>query len=119
MAVRHAVRLNGLTGIALTKLDVLTGLPKIRVCTAYQAGAKLLRHFPASLKVMESLEPVWEEFEGWQEPVSGARSIADLPANARRYMERLEELVETEIVIASIGPDRDQTIIIKNPFDAR
>ena len=119
VAVRHAVRLNGLTGIALTKLDVLTGLPKIRVCTAYQAGAKLLRHFPASLKVMESLEPVWEEFEGWQEPVSGARSIADLPANARRYMERLEELVETEIVIASIGPDRDQTIIIKNPFDAR
>ena len=119
VAVRHAVRLNGLTGIALTKLDVLTGLPKIRVCTAYQAGAKLLRHFPASLKVMESLEPVWEEFEGWQEPVSGARSVADLPANARRYMERLEELVETEIVIASIGPDRDQTIIIKNPFDAR
>ena len=119
VAVRHAVRLNGLTGIALTKLDVLTGLPKIRVCTAYQAGAKLLRHFPASLKVMESLEPVWEEFEGWQEPVSGARNIADLPANARRYMERLEELVETEIVIASIGPDRDQTIIIKNPFDAR
>ncbi len=118
VAVRHAVRLNGLTGIALTKLDVLTGLPKIRVCTAYQAGARLLRHFPASLKVMESLEPVWEEFEGWQEPVSGARSVADLPANARRYMERLEELVETEIVIASIGPDRDQTILIKNPFDA-
>ena len=117
VAVRHAVRLNGLTGIALTKLDVLTGLPKIRVCTAYQAGARLLRHFPASLKVMESLEPVWEEFEGWQEPVSGARSVADLPANARRYMERLEELVETEIVIASIGPDRDQTILIKNPFD--
>ena len=119
VAVRHAVRLNGLTGIALTKLDVLTGLPKIRVCTAYQAGARLLRHFPASLKVMESLEPVWEEFEGWQEPVSGARSVADLPANARRYMQRLEELVETEIVIASIGPDRDQTILIKNPFDAR
>ena len=118
VAVRHAVRLNGLTGIALTKLDVLTGLPKIHVCTAYQAGARLLRHFPASLKVMESLEPVWEEFEGWQEPVSGARSVADLPANARRYMERLEELVETEIVIASIGPDRDQTILIKNPFDA-
>ena len=118
VAVRHAVRLNGLTGIALTKLDVLTGLPKIRVCTAYQAGARLLRHFPASLKVMESLEPVWEEFEGWQEPVSGARSVADLPANARRYMQRLEELVETEIVIASIGPDRDQTILIKNPFDA-
>ena len=118
VAVRHAVRLNGLTGIALTKLDVLTGLPKIRVCTAYQAGARLLRHFPASLKVMESLEPVWEDFEGWQEPVSGARTVADLPANARRYMERLEELVETEIVIASIGPDRDQTILIKNPFDA-
>ena len=118
VAVRHAVRLNGLTGIALTKLDVLTGLPKIRVCTAYRAGTALLHHFPASLKVMESLEPVWEEFEGWQEPVSGARSVGDLPANARRYMERLEELVETEIIITSIGPDRDQTILIRNPFDA-
>ena len=117
VAVRHAVRLNGLTGIALTKLDVLTGLPTIRVCTAYRSGQKLLHHFPASLKVMESVEPVWEEFEGWREPVSGARSAADLPLNARRYMQRLEELVDTEIVIASVGPDRDQTILIKNPFD--
>ncbi len=119
VAVRHAVRLSGLTGLALTKLDVLTGSPRIRVCTAYRAGGKLLRHFPASLKVMETLEPVWEEFPGWQEPVTGARSVADLPANARRYMERLEELVETEIVIVSVGPDRDQTILLKNPFDAR
>lgn len=119
VAVRHAVRLNGLTGIALTKLDVLTGLPKIRVCTAYRTGTTWLRHFPASLRVMESLEPVWEEFEGWQEPVSGARSVSDLPANARRYMQRLEELMETEIVITSVGPDRDQTILIRNPFDAR
>ncbi|MCY4488227.1 MAG: adenylosuccinate synthase [Deltaproteobacteria bacterium] len=119
VAVRHAVRLNGLTGLALTKLDVLTGSPRIRVCTAYRVGGKLLRHFPASLKVMETLEPVWEEFPGWQEPVTGARRVADLPANARRYMERLEELVETEIVIVSVGPDRDQTILLKNPFDAR
>ena len=119
VAVRHAVRLNGLTGIALTKLDVLTGLPTVRVCTAYRSGRKLLHHFPASLKVMESVEPVWEEFEGWREPVSGARSVADLPLNARRYMQRLEELVDTEIVIASVGPDRDQTILIKNPFDRR
>ncbi|MDE0342405.1 MAG: adenylosuccinate synthase [Deltaproteobacteria bacterium] len=119
VAVRHAVRLNGLTGLALTKLDVLTGSPRIRVCTAYRVGGKLLRHFPASLKVMETLEPVWEEFPGWQEPVTDARSVADLPANARRYMERLEELVETEIVIVSVGPDRDQTILLKNPFDAR
>lgn len=118
VAVRHAVRLNGLTGVALTKLDVLTGLPRIQACTAYRSGGKLLRHFPASLKVMESLEPVWEEFEGWQEPISGARSVADLPLNARRYMQRLEELVETEVVIASVGPDRDQTILIKDPFDA-
>ena len=118
VAVRHAVRLNGLTGIALTKLDVLTGLPKVRVCTAYRTEDGLLHHFPASLKVMESAEPVWEEFDGWQEPITGARGVADLPANARRYMERLEELVETEIVITSVGPDRDQTILIKNPFDA-
>ena len=119
VAVRHAVRLNGLTGIALTKLDVLTGLPTIRVCTAYRSGQRLLHHFPASLKVMESVEPVWEEFEGWQEPVAGARGVADLPLNARRYMQRLEELVDAEIILASVGPDRDQTILIKNPFDSR
>ena len=119
VAVRHAVRLNGLTGLALTKLDVLTGSPRIRVCTAYRVGGRLLRHFPASLRVMENLEPVWEEFPGWQEPVTGARTVADLPANARRYMKRLEELVETEIVIVSVGPDRDQTILLKNPFDSR
>ena len=116
VAVKHAVRLNGLTGIALTKLDVLTGLPKIKMCTAYQAGGKLLHHFPASLKVMGSVEPVWEEFEGWQEPISSARNVADLPDNARRYMKRLEDLLETRVVIVSVGPDRDQTILLRNPF---
>jgi len=116
VAVRHAVRLNGLTGIALTKLDVLTGFRKLKVCTAYQTRGERLLEFPASIKVIESVEPVWEEFEGWTEPLSEARSIEELPANARRYMHRLEEMVETEIILASIGPERDQTIMIRDPF---
>jgi len=116
VAVRHAVRLNGLTGIVLTKLDVLTGFRKIKVCTAYRSRGHRLLEFPASTKVIESVEPVWEEFEGWTEPLSEARNIQELPANARRYMHRLEELVETEIILASIGPDRDQTIMIRDPF---
>jgi len=117
VAVRHAVRLNGLTGIALTKLDVLTGFPKIKICTAYRLGERILRDFPASIKVMEAVEPVWEEFDGWTEPISGARAIEELPNNARIYMQRLEELVETEMILASIGPDRDQTIMIRDPFE--
>jgi len=116
VAVRHAVRLNGLTGIALTKLDVLTGFPKIRICTAYRSGEQTVHHFPASIKVMASVEPVWEEFDGWTQPISAARAVEDLPKNAQRYMRRLEELVETEIVLTSVGPDRDQTILIRDPF---
>ena len=93
-------------------------VPVILVAGGSQ-GARRLNDFPASIKVIESVEPVWEEFEGWTEPLSEARSIEELPANARRYMHRLEELIETEIILASIGPDRDQTIIIRDPFEQR
>lgn len=116
VAVQHAVRLNGFTGIALTKLDVLTGFPKLRICTAYRSGERILHDFPASIKIMNSVEPVWEEFDGWTEPIAHARAVQELPKNAQRYMRRLEELVETEIILTSVGPDRDQTILIRDPF---
>ena len=117
LGVRHAVRINGITGIALTKLDVLTGFNKIPVCTAYRCGGKVLHDFSASSKVMQSAEPVYEEMEGWDKPLDGVRKFSDLPAQAQKYVRRLEEIVETEIILVSVGPGRDQTIVLKNPFD--
>lgn len=116
VGLRYAARINGMTGLALTKLDVLTGFKKIRVSTAYRSGGRLYHEFPASIAVLEQAEPVWEELEGWETPLSGARKFSDLPPNAQRYVRRLEEMVETEIILVSVGPGREQTIILKDPF---
>ena len=117
VGVRHAVRINGLTGIALTKLDVLTGFKKIKVCTAYKSGGDIYSDFPASVKVLKNAEPVWEEMEGWDEPLTSARKLADLPSNARRYVHRLEEIVGAEMILVSVGPGREETILLRNPFN--
>ncbi|MEE9186317.1 MAG: adenylosuccinate synthase [Candidatus Binatia bacterium] len=116
VGVRHAARINGITGIALTKLDVLTGFKKIKICTAYRCDGDLYHDFSSSLRVMKRAEPVWEELAGWDTPLSSARKFADLPINAQRYLRRLEEIVESEMVMASVGPDREQTIMFKDPF---
>ena len=118
VGVRHAVRINGLTGIALTKLDVLTGFKKINICTAYRSGGDVCHEFPSSLKVLKSAEPVWEKMEGWDEPLSEARKLSDLPVNAQRYVRRLEEIVGTEMILVSVGPGREETVMLKNPFDS-
>ena len=117
VGVRHAVRMSGITGIALTKLDVLTGFKKIPICDAYRYDGKVLHDFPASSKVMQNAQPVYEEMEGWDKPLDDVRKFSDLPAQAQKYVRRLEEIVETEIILVSVGPDRDQTILLKNPFD--
>ncbi len=116
VGVRHAVRINGMTGIALTKLDVLTGFKKIKICTEYRSGGEVYRDFPASVKVLKNAEPVWEEMEGWDEQLSGAKKLADLPSNARHYVHRLEEILGTEMILVSVGPGREETIMLKNPF---
>ncbi len=118
VGLRHSVRINGMTGIALTKLDVLTGFRKIRMCTAYRYDGQLLREFPSSLRAMERAEPVLEEMDGWDAPISGARKLSDLPINAQRYVRRLEEMIGAEMVLVSVGPSRDQTIMLKNPFSS-
>jgi adenylosuccinate synthase len=117
VGVRHAVRMNGITGIALTKLDVLTGFKKVPICTAYHYDGQAVNDFPASLKVMQHAQPVYEQMEGWDKPLDGARKFSDLPAQAQQYVRRLEEIVESEIILVSVGPGRDQTILLKNPFD--
>jgi adenylosuccinate synthase len=114
--LRNAVRLNGLTGLAITKLDVLGGLDEIKICTAYRHEDELFQEFPASLKVLAACEPVYEVLPGWTEDISGIRRFEELPENARNYLRRIEALIETPIRIVSVGPGRNETIVLENPF---
>ncbi|HEX6801293.1 MAG TPA: adenylosuccinate synthase [Candidatus Binatia bacterium] len=117
VGVRHAVRMNGMTGIALTKLDVLTGFKKIPICTAYRYQGSTVDEFPASSKVMQGAEPVYEEMAGWEAPLDNVRKFSDLPAAAQKYVKRIEAVIGTEIILVSVGPGREQTILLKSPFE--
>jgi len=114
--LRNSARLNGLTGLVITKLDVMGGLKELKICTGYEYGGKILDDFPASLKVLGESKPVYETLPGWSEDVSGLRKFEDLPQNTKNYLRRVEELVETPIQIVSVGPGREETIVIENPF---
>jgi adenylosuccinate synthase len=118
VGVRHAVRVNGITGIALTKLDVLTGFKKVPICTGYRFDGRVYDEFPASSKVLDKAEPVLEEMAGWNEALTAVRKFSELPAAAQKYVQRIEKLLETEIILVSVGPGREQTILLKNPFDS-
>jgi adenylosuccinate synthase len=117
VGVRHAARMNGMTGVALTKLDVLTGFKKIPICTAYRHDGEIVHEFPASSKVMHDAAPVYEEMAGWETPLNEARKFSDLPLAAQKYVRRIEEVIGTEIILVSVGPGREQTIVLKNPFE--
>lgn len=117
MVIRYAVRVNGLTGIALTKLDVLSDFDTIKVCTGYTYQGKALETLPAALEVFENCQPVYEELPGWRADITGAKTFADLPENAQKYVRRLEALAGCPIVMVSVGPRRDQTITLRNPFE--
>jgi adenylosuccinate synthase len=117
VGVRHAVRMNGMTGIALTKLDVLIGFKKVPICTAYRYQGNLVNEFPASCKIMQDAEPVYEELDGWDKPLDRVRQFSELPKAAQLYVRRIEKVIGTEIVLVSVGPGREQTILLKNPFD--
>jgi adenylosuccinate synthase len=114
--LRNSVRLNGLTGLVITKLDVLGGLKSLKICTGYEYEGKIIRDFPASLKVLADCKPVYETMPGWPEDISGVKEIEDLPLNTKKYVHRIEELTETPINIISVGPGRDETIIVENPL---
>ena len=116
MVVRHAVRLNGMNGLALTKIDVLTGFETIRMCTAYECNGRRIEDFPASSAVLRGIKPIYEEWPGWKEPLNKARSLSDLPANARAYIRRLEEVTGAPMMMVSVGAGRDETILLRNPF---
>jgi adenylosuccinate synthase len=110
VVVRQAVALSGVDGLAVTKVDVLTGVDPLRVCVAYELGGRRLEFPPATQRAWEGLTPIYEELPGWREPLGGARALADLPANARRYLERLTALVGAPLALVSVGAQRDQTI---------
>lgn len=110
VVVRYAARVNGLTGLAITKLDVLDTLDQLAVCTGYKVGDDIYTEFPADLSLLEKAEPVYEWFPGWKQSTQDARSLADLPSEARVYLDRLESLCETPIAFVSVGTRRDQII---------
>jgi len=115
--IRQSVRVSGITGIALTKLDVLTGIEKLKICIGYKTEQEeFTASVPANLRDLNRCRPVYVEMAGWTEDIRGARRIADLPLNTKRYIERIEELSGVRLALVSVGPDRDETIIISNPF---
>ncbi|MFN3521807.1 MAG: adenylosuccinate synthase [Phenylobacterium sp.] len=114
--VRQSVALNGIEGVALTKLDVLDGFSTLKICTGYRLGEREVDHLPAGLKEQAALTPVFEELEGWSESTQGARSWRDLPAAAVKYVRRVEELIGAPVVLLSTSPERDDTIMMRDPF---
>ena len=115
---RQAVSIAGIDGIALTKLDVLDGMERLRVCTSYRgADNETLDHLPAGLAAQAAVTPQYEEFEGWSGSTAGARSWADLPASAVKYIRRIEELIEAPVALLSTSPERDDTILVHDPFE--
>jgi adenylosuccinate synthase len=117
--LRYAVRVNGLTGLALTKLDVLRGLPRLKIGVGYEYDGQVLKDFPYQGAVLAGCQPMYEEMDGWTEDISGARTYGELPPQAWAYVARLEELAGVPVDIISVGPEREQTILLRSPFAAQ
>jgi len=114
--VRQAVKVGGIEGLVLTKLDVLDGMQELLVCTGYRIDGDVVKRLPASIAAQEKAQPIYEVLAGWPGSTRGARSYAELPAEAVKYVRRIEELVEAPVVLLSTSPDRDDTIMLKDPF---
>jgi adenylosuccinate synthase len=116
VAGRLSARINGFDSIAVTRLDILDTLPQLKICIGYKLGSKTIDNFPASVSVLEKCQPVYEALPGWEKPTSEARTFRELPVNARRYVQRIEEIIGCPANIISVGRSREQTIIRKWPF---
>jgi adenylosuccinate synthase len=114
--LKNAVRLNGLTGLAITKLDILGGLESLKICTAYDYNGTIIDDFPGNLNVLAQCKPVYETLPGWSEDISGIRHFDDLPENTKAYLRRIEELADTPAQIISVGPGREETMVLVNPY---
>ncbi len=114
--VRQSVAINGIHGVALTKLDVLDGLKTLKICVGYKIGDKVVDYLPAGMRDQKAAQPIYEELEGWSESTAGARSFKDLNANAIKYVRRVEELIGAPVALLSTSPERDDTILMRDPF---
>ena len=115
--VRQSAKVAGITGIALTKLDVLDGFDELKVCVGYRLDGREIEHLPAGQFAQGRVEPVYETMKGWQGSTRGARSWADLPAECIKYVKRVEELIEVPVALLSTSPERDDTILVHDPFE--
>jgi adenylosuccinate synthase len=113
VVVRHARRVSGITGLSLNSLDVLTGLPTVKICTAYRYKNEILENYPADLSLLAECEPIFEELPGWSEDITSTRSLHELPLATQHYVERITQLTGIPLTIFSVGPDRDQTIQVR------
>ncbi|NVJ91874.1 MAG: adenylosuccinate synthase [Methylocystaceae bacterium] len=115
--VRQAVKVNGITGIALMKLDVLDGMDELKICKGYMLDGKEIKHLPSNPAEQERVQPIYEVMQGWSESTEGARSWGDLPATCIKYIKRIEELIETPVAVCSTSPEREDTILVTDPFN--
>ena len=116
VVANDAIRLNSITGLAVTKLDVLSGQSTLKIATSYEADGKKYTSMPSNIRLTEKVKPAYEEIPGWQEDIGSARNIEDLPQKARDYIKRIEDITETPAAIISVGPARDETLLLNNPF---
>jgi adenylosuccinate synthase len=117
VAGRFSVQINGISDIALTHLDIYDGFPSVRICTGYKFKGEVLTSFPSDISILEKCQPIYEEVGGWQKSISGVRNLGKLPAAARKYMSRLEDLISCPISLVSIGPDRRQIVSVRDLFN--
>jgi adenylosuccinate synthase len=116
--VRQSVTTSGIDGIALTKLDVLDGFDEIKICTGYKLGGKTIDYLPAGVRDQAAVEPIYETLDGWKKTTKGARSSKDLPAKAIKYIRRIEELIGVPAALVSTSPEREDVILMRDPFKA-
>lgn len=117
VALRHAKRVAGINGLSLNLLDIFSGFDKIKICTAYELDGQKIDYYPASLKELYRCKPIYEELPAWQEDITQVKTWAELPENAKKFLNRVSELVGVPLVTVSVGPDREQTIVLKNPWE--
>ena len=114
--VKHSIRINGIREMVMTKMDVLNDFEKIKICVGYRFNGKVFHHVPSNLEMLKCSEPVYEELNGWKTEIKGVREFSDLPQNAQRYIQRIEDLISTKIMMISVGSERNETIAVRNPF---
>ena len=117
VALRHAKRVSGINGLSLNLLDIFSGFDTIKIATAYELDGQKIDYYPASLKELDRCQPVYEELPAWKEDIPGAKTWSDLPENAQKFLNRVSELVGIPLVTVSVGPDREQTIVLQNPWE--